>query len=125
MSLELDLLNPQSIMPVSHGPLDVRSESLLDITSEKLLQPPTYLSFRKNSTAVSRGILLNKEKDSLFNKEKDSSRDRSNSELKPKSHIKFRDAVEGQELTDIKWVESYKEFNVLPDDPKDCACSLL
>ncbi len=40
-------------------------------------------------------------------------------------HIKFRDAVQGQHIADVKLVESYKQYNILPDDPKDCSCALL
>ncbi|MDR3548744.1 MAG: hypothetical protein P4M11_10855 [Candidatus Pacebacteria bacterium] len=39
--------------------------------------------------------------------------------------VKFRDSVEGQVLADVRLVESYKQYNILPDDPKDCACALL
>eukprot|EP01022_Parablepharisma_sp_SALTPOND_P034318 TRINITY_DN912_c0_g1_i1.p10 TRINITY_DN912_c0_g1~~TRINITY_DN912_c0_g1_i1.p10 ORF type:complete len:115 (+),score=8.98 TRINITY_DN912_c0_g1_i1:3375-3719(+) len=114
MSVESELLTAPSSMPLSREPSTIKSESLLDTTFDQVYQLPQYSATRKASMAVGRGILINKK-----------SRDRCNSELKPKTHIKFRDAVEGQELTDIKWVESYKEYNVLPDDPKDCACCLL
>ncbi len=115
MNAESVLLTAPSSATLSRNPSTSKCESFLDTTLERVCSAPVGESARKTSMAVGRGILLKKKKN----------RDRCNSELKPKSHIKFRDALDGQELTDIKWVESYKEYNVLPDDPKDCACSLL
>ncbi len=45
---------------------------------------------------------------------------------KKQHHITFRDVVSGQQIADVKEVESYKEFNVLSDAVNaQCTCSLL
>ena len=44
---------------------------------------------------------------------------------KARNHIRFRDMVSGQRLADVLLVESYKEYNILIDDPGECACTLL
>lgn len=45
---------------------------------------------------------------------------------KKQHHITFRDIVSGQQLADVKEVESYKEFNVLSESVNtQCDCALL
>ena len=41
-------------------------------------------------------------------------------------HITFRDIISGQQIADVKEVESFKEFNVLSESVNaQCDCSLL
>ena len=95
-------------------PGTIKWDTSLDVSAEKMGQGNQLLNPRKCSMAMGRGILM-----------KAAGRDRSNSEYKPKSHIQFRDTLHGQKIADVKLVESYKEYNVLPDDPKECACNPL
>ena len=45
---------------------------------------------------------------------------------KRQHHITFRDIVSGQQIADVKEVESYKEFNMLAEaESPQCSCLLL
>ena len=87
--------------------IEVRAES--EVKSTDFLKSNQVTKMRSRTFSIlARGRKL-----------KDKSRDSSS------QHIKFRDMIQGQKIAEVQFVESYKEFNVLSDDPKDCASCIL
>ena len=114
-------MNGETIVLVNHEHTDImlnalaiKTENSTDILSINETLRLKDKAKNDGCKAMIHGILL----------KQSSSKDES-SPKKASNHIRFRDMVSGQRIADVLLVESYKEYNILLDDPGECACAVL